>query len=301
MQGAFIPSANRIQLGIEWESMGKVRFISSKNNDFIIETAKLKQKKYRDEKKIFFVEGIKLFKEALSSDYRGKIKHIIIEESIFEYIIGKIKEITGINQSNIIQEFDIVTVTREVYVKITEEEAFQGVMCIIEKMPEKIALNYDKPVIILDSVRDPGNVGTVIRTAAAVGDFDIILSDDCADIYGSKTQRAAMGAIFRQNIKITENKAIEIEILKKNGYNIFAAHLKKNPQSIDEVMFTKKTAVIFGNEGNGLDDSIADLCDEKIIIPINQNSESLNVSVAAGIIMWEIKKSIKHKTENKLK
>ena len=282
--------------------MGNVKFISSKNNDFIIETAKLKQKKYRNEKNLFYVEGIKLLGEVLRSDYRDKIKNIIIEESIFNNVnnVNIVNNINNINDINNIKDiagkFEVVTVTEEVYKKITDEESFQGVMCVIEKMPENIgntALNYDKPVIILNSVRDPGNVGTVIRTADAVCDADIILSEDCADIYNSKTQRAAMGAIFRQNIKICKNMASEIENLKKNGYNILATCLNKNSRSIDEIVFNRKTAVVFGNEGNGLGDNIVDLCDEKIIIPVNKNSESLNISVAAGIVMWEIKRSIK--------
>ena len=91
-------------------------------------------------------------------------------------------------------------------------------------------------------------------------------------------------------IKISENIAEDIANLKKNGYNIFAAHLDKNSRPIDNIRFDSKTAVVFGNEGSGLDDEIVKICDEKIIIPINQNSESLNVSVAAGIVLWEIKK-----------
>ena len=180
--------------------------------------------------------------------------------------------------------------TREVYEKITDEEAFQGIMCVIEKPAGDVELSYEKPVIVLCSVRDPGNVGTVIRTANALCDVDIILSDDCADIYSGKTQRAAMGAVFRQSIKLSENVEKDIANLKKNGYNIFATHLDKNSRSICDVEFNAKTAVIFGNEGNGLDDNIVKLCGEKIIIPINQGSESLNVSVAAGIVLWEIKR-----------
>ena len=262
------------------------KFISSKNNDFIIETVKLKQKKYRTEKNLFYVEGVKLLEEALKSDYITKIKNIIIEESIFDDIIDIVNKIDVIDIND-----KVVTVTREVYKKITEEEAFQGVMCVIEKI-EMNNIKYDRPVIILSSVRDPGNVGTIIRTASAVGDFDIVLSDDCADIYGSKTQRAAMGAIFRQNIKICKNMPFDIENLKKNGYNIFATYLNENSRPINEIVFDNKTAVVFGNEGSGLENNIADLCDEKIMIPINQNSESLNVSVAAGIVMWEIRKGL---------
>jgi len=266
--------------------LGNVKFISSKNNDFIVETAKLKQKKYRAEKNMFYTEGVKLLKEAMGSRYKSKIKSIIVEESIFR----------GTDIQNIIKNCgncEIIEVTGEVYKKITDEEAFQGVMCVIEKdkTSENVNLNYNKPVIILDSVRDPGNVGAIIRTAYAIYDFDIILSEDCADIYNSKTQRAAMGAVFKQNIIICKNLYLEITNLKKSGYNIFAAHLDKNSNSVKEVEFNSKTAVIFGNEGNGLSGGIVSLCDKKIIIPINQYSESLNVSVAAAIIMWEMSKA----------
>ena len=258
----------------------KQKFISGRNNDFITEICKLKQKKYRNQKSLFYVEGIKLLKEVMDSKYRENIRYIIIEESIVD-------DITGLPA-----DADVTVVTNEVYKKITDEEAFQGVMCVLEKPGKEDLLSYEKPVVVLSSVRDPGNVGTVIRTADAVCDVDMILSGDCADIYSGRTQRAAMGAIFRQNIKISENLKEDIENLKKKGYNIFAAHLDKNSRSINDVKFSLKTAVVFGNEGNGLGDEIVKLCDEKMIIPINQNSESLNVSVAAGIVLWEMGKSL---------
>ena len=259
----------------------KQKFISGRNNAFITEICKLKQKKYRDRAGLFYIEGVKLLKEALDSDYKKKIRYIIVEENVAGDIIDLVGNINT----------EVTVVTNEVYKKITDEEAFQGIMCIMEKPELEIILSYDKPVILLGSVRDPGNVGAIIRTADAVCDVDIIISDDCADIYSGKTQRAAMGAVFRQNIKKSKNLVKDIENLKKNGYNIFAAHLDKNSRPIDEVGFDSKTAVIFGNEGNGLDDEIVKICDEKMIIPISQNSESLNVSVAAGIVLWEIRKA----------
>lgn len=259
------------------------KFISGRNNDFITGICKLKQKKYRNQTGLFYAEGIKLLKEALNSGYKKNIKHIIVEESVYDNIAG----ITD-------KKYEVVVVTKEVYKKITDEESFEGVMCVIAKPLEdaEAALAYKKPVIILSSVRDPGNAGTIIRTADAIcgNDIDIVFSGDCADIYSGKTQRAAMGAVFRQKIKISKNIKEDIENLKKNGYNIFAAHLDKNSRSINDVTFNSKTAVVFGNEGNGLDDETVKICDEKMIIPISRNSESLNVSVAAGIVLWEIRK-----------
>ena len=275
------------------------KFISGRNNAFITEICKLKQKKHRNQAGLFYVEGTKLFKEALDSGLN--IRHVIIAGDGGEADGGLrnliLRGETTANPRPAGTPFqkgalsaEIVTVTREVYAKITDEEAFEGVMCVIEKPAEDIKLSYEKPVIVLCSVRDPGNVGTIIRTANAIIDCDMILSDDCADIYSSKTQRAAMGAVFRQNIKISKNIAEDIANLKKNGYNIIASHLDRNSRPIGEVKFNAKTAVIFGNEGNGLDDETARLCDGKMIIPINQDSESLNVSIAAGIVLWEMRR-----------
>jgi len=266
----------------------KQKFISGRNNALIAEICKLKQKKYRNRTGLFYVEGVKLLKEALSSEYKKNIKYIIAEENIAGEIAGQARNDGGFNDGWF--NFDITVVTTEVYKKITDEEAFQGVMCVLEKPGKAAVLSYEKPVVILSSVRDPGNIGTIIRTAYAICDIDIILSDDCADIYSGKTQRAAMGAVFRQNIKISENLQEDIENLKKKGYNIIAAHLDKNSRRINDVKFNSKTAVIFGNEGTGIDNKTAELCDEKMIIPINKNSESLNVSVAAGIVLWEMGK-----------
>jgi len=262
----------------------KEKFISGRNNGFIIEISKLKQKKHRNQTGLFYVEGVKLLREALDSAYRDKIRYIICTEGIA--LPPSLRDTPLVNEGG----FEVITVTREVYKKITDEEAFEGIMCVIEKPDKHIILPYKKPVIILSSVRDPGNVGTIIRTADAIGDIDMILSEDCADIYSGKTQRAAMGAVFRQSIKISEDIKQDIENLRENGYNILAAHLDKDSRNIDEIEFNAKTAVVFGNEGGGLDDEIVKTCDGKIIIPMNPSGESLNVSVAAGIVLWEMRK-----------
>jgi TrmH family RNA methyltransferase len=255
--------------------MAEINFISGKNNAFITRLCKLKQKKHRDKTGLFYFEGSKLLKEALNSKYRDKIKYIVAEKNT----AARIADMT---------DFGLTVVTNEVYKKITDEEAFEGVMCVMEKTGDA-PLTYRKPIVILCSVRDSGNVGTIIRTADAVCDADIILSGDCADIYSSKSQRAAMGAVFRQNIKISKNIGEDIAILKKIGYNVFAAHLDKNSRPVDEIKFDAKTAVAFGNEGTGLDAEITEICGDKMIIPMNRGSESLNVSIAAAIVLWEMR------------
>ena len=268
-----------------------IKFISSRNNELIIEISKLKEKKYRDKSGLFCVEGFKLFCEAVKAAGRGyQIKHIFVIEEAADEALGYIQPIK--NKS---PDLSIIITTKDIYKKISTEEAFQGVMCVICKPAEEVRFSYQKPVIILDAVRDAGNVGTIIRTANALCECEFIFTHDCADLYNPKTLRAAMGANFYQKVKICKNinnMTNEVEKLKENGYNILAAFLDKNAKSIKDVEFNEKTAIIFGNEGKGISDDIIKLCDEKIIIPINQNSESLNVSIAAGIVFWEMNKKI---------
>ena len=269
-----------------------IKFISSKNNELIIDIGKLKEKKHRDKTGLFFVEGFKLFEEALRANSAGrgcKIKYILAVEDVAD-------EALRIAGDEI--EVSFIVTTKEVYKKISAEESAQGIMCVISKplSSEEIDLSYQTPVIILDAVRDAGNVGTIIRSANALCECEFIFTHDCADLYNPKTLRAAMGANFYQKVKICENLnniTNEVAKLKENGYNIFAAFLDKTAKSIEDVSFNAKTAVIFGNEGKGISDDILNLCDEKIIIPINENSESLNVSIAAGIVFWEMKKTKK--------
>ncbi|MCL2160059.1 MAG: RNA methyltransferase, partial [Oscillospiraceae bacterium] len=186
------------------------KYISSKNNAQIAQICKLKQKKHRDQTGLFYVEGAKLLKEALNSRYRENIRYIIATENMQSAVL----EITDV---------EMIFVADELYKKLSDESAPEGVMCVLQKPPEEGFVSYKRPVVALCSLRDPGNVGAIVRSADALGGFDLVLSGDCADIYSQKTQRAAMGAIFRQNIKISENIKKDIENLKKNGYNIFAA------------------------------------------------------------------------------
>lgn len=277
-------------------SKNNAKFISSKNNELIIEISKLKEKKHRDKTGLFFVEGFKLFHEILNASKHGyQIKHIISLDDVADEVEAILRKFAlsycQLKQNN------FIVVTNDVYKKITTEEAFQGIMCVIHKPShsEEITLSYQKPIIILDGVRDTGNVGTIIRTANALCECEFIFTHDCADLYNPKTLRAAMGANFYQKIKICENInnfKNDVEKLKENGYNICATFLDKNSKSIEDVNFNTKTAVIFGNEGKGISDDVLKMCDEKMIIPINENSESLNVSIAAGIVFWEMNKKI---------
>ena len=148
----------------------------------------------------------------------------------------------------------------------------------------------DEKALMLYSVRDPGNLGAIIRSAVAFGIEHIILSSDCADVYNSRTVRAAMGSLFKIRITTVADFASVIDAAKTNGRRIFAAELTDNAVAIDKVGLRAGDIFIIGNEGHGIDKSISALATGSVFIPICPETESLNASVAASVLMWEIGK-----------
>jgi len=140
--------------------------------------------------------------------------------------------------------------------------------------------------IVLENVQDPGNVGTVIRTASAMGTDVVILVGDCADLYSPKTVRATMGGIFRQTV--LEMSIDELNnYVNRNSLRLYGAALSDKAEDIRKVEM-RSLAVAVGSEGNGLSDELLNICDGQLIIPMRPDSESLNAAVAASIIMWEL-------------
>lgn len=145
--------------------------------------------------------------------------------------------------------------------------------------------------IILENVQDPGNVGTVIRTANAFGTDAVILCGECADLYNPKTVRATMGAIFRQRVLRMDIRAAKT-FAENNSLPLLGALLSERAESIENVSLSH-AAVAVGSEGRGLSIEATALCDGEIIIPMEAGTESLNAAVAASVIMWEMRKGIK--------
>ena len=143
-------------------------------------------------------------------------------------------------------------------------------------------------VIVLENVQDPGNVGTVIRTANALGMDAVLLTGSCASLYGAKTARAAMGALFRQCV-LELSLADTLALLKQNGLKLYGAALSDRAADVRDTDLTK-CAVAVGSEGQGLSRELLDACDGEVIIPMQPGSESLNAAVAAAILMWELAK-----------
>ena len=270
-----------------------MELITSKNNPRVMHASKLLKKKYREEYGEYLVVGRKLTAEA---SFCG-----IYAKTIFvtKNFLDKNEEFCRDIFEKIGQSAEIILTDDEILKKISGDESPDGIVCImgcIDKS-EKIDKIYNNTlcdgikggVIILDSVRDPGNMGTVIRTAYAFGTGLIIASPDCADVYSPKVQRGAMGAAFSQSL-ITKPTADAVKELRENGFSVYAAALHHNSLDIRDVKMNEKTAFVIGNEGNGLSEEIIDLCTGSVIIPIQEHSESLNAAVASAVIMWEMAK-----------
>ena len=142
-------------------------------------------------------------------------------------------------------------------------------------------------LILLYAMRDPGNLGAVVRSAVAFGADHIVMSADSADVYHPKTLRAAMGSLFRVKVTAVRDIGATVADLRKAGRRIFAAELTENAVPFPEISMTARDAVIIGNEGHGIPKELSLVCDGSVYIPISKATESLNASVAAALFMWE--------------
>ena len=252
--------------------------ITSKDNELIKHIRKLKDKKYRDESNEYVVEGVKLVEEAVKEN--AKIKQIIVcEDTTRTYEIP-----THIMLE--IARYECISVSNKIFNIITQVTNPQGIMAIIEKNAQDAQIDYSQDIIVvLDDVQDPGNLGTILRTVDSIGLNKIIVSKGTADAFNSKVVRSTMGAIFRIKIIEVENLAQEIKEMRKHHFKLMVTSLQTK-NSIYDIDFNKKIIVI-GNEANGVSKEIQDMADEKAKIPMLGRTESLNASVAAGVVMYE--------------
>ena len=270
--------------------------IMSRNNPTVKLAASLKDKKGRDAEGVFIAEGEKLTYEALEAGL--PVVKILVAESKAEKILSKLKELSlrGLGDNSAVQ-----VLGDDAFLKISTENAPQGVISIIKHLDffRQLDIIYKEEFsqkacgrsIALCSVRDPGNLGSAIRSAVAFGVEHIILSSDCADVYNPKTVRGAMGSLFRVKVTRVSDMKDYIFAMQANGRRVYSAELSDGAKSLGEVPLSKWDAVIIGNEGHGVPKDVSDACDGAIYIPISSKTESLNASVAAAIFMWEQSKN----------
>ena len=239
---------------------------SSKQNPLIKEIASLKDKKHRYNLGLYIAEGVKMVNEAIINGL--PIKYVVATETALPSITHG--------------DYELLTVTDSVLSYLSEEMTPQGALAVI-KIPN---LEVKKPsgnAIVLDGVSNPGNVGTIIRTACAFGYKDIYLIN-CADPFSGKTVRSSMSGIYFVNLYKTSYEEIKTIL---NGYKIIVADM--SGESLDDFIKPKNFAIVVGNEGNGISKEMFDIADCVVKIPMDENSESLNVAVASSIMMYKLK------------
>lgn len=242
--------------------------ITSKDNEIIKNIKKLKEKKYRLD--TYIVEGIKMVKEAISENQ--EIALIAIREDFkIDFDTKNIKT---------------VTISNKIFNDISDVKTPQGILAVIKKnQNNQIETNSDY-ILALDSLQDPGNMGTIIRTADSANINQIIINKTTVDPYSPKVIRSTMGAIYRTNIIEVEDLKATLKEMKLKGFQIITTDLKAT-QSIYDINYNNKTVVVIGNEANGVSQEILQTADKKVIIPMLGKTESLNASIAASIMIYE--------------
>lgn len=268
--------------------------IISRNNKIIKEVKSLNTKKNRDEENLFIIEGNKVIIEALK---KGVLpKYILCCENQIETFL-KSKSISGIDikkEKNTDNINDKIYITdNEIINDISDTNNPSGILAVFikEKPSIKKAILSNELLLILDRISDPGNLGTIIRSADAFGCKSIIMSAGCVDLYNPKVIRSSMGSILNLNICQDINLKKIIHKIKGLNKKVLAAHLDVEVNIKDNINFNN-TAIIIGNEANGIEMEIANMADKLLKIPITSNTESLNVAIAVGIILYESKRNI---------
>ncbi len=248
-----------------------MQIISSKDNEQVKYIKKLKDKKFRDEKSEYLVEGIKLVREAIEENVT--IKMIVVcedcdnEENMEQSLLYEIAK------------YNCIYVTKKIFDSITDVVNPQGILAVVEKGDSFDKIDYSEDIILaLDGIQDPGNLGTILRTADSVNLKQIILTKECADPYNPKVVRSTMGAIFRMNIIFVDDLQKTLQEIKKHKFETVATSLNTN-NSIYDIDYHKKVIVI-GNESKGVAKEIQESADKKVKIPMLGKTESLNASVA---------------------
>ena len=241
-----------------------MQIITSKDNETVKNIKKLKDKKYRDEAGLYIIEGVKMIEEAIVAN--AKIDKIVVCEECLK---------TGDIEQKLLYEiakYDCIYVNAKVFNFLTDVVAPQGILAVLEKPSKTEKIQYDQDIILaLDGIQDPGNLGTILRTADSVNLKQIIVTKTTADSYNPKVVRSTMGAIFKE--------------IKKNKFKVVVTSLDTN-DSVYDIEYNKKVIVI-GNEANGVSKEVQAIADNRVKIPMLGKTESLNASVATGIMLYE--------------
>lgn len=258
--------------------------ISSESNAQIKELVKLqKNARYRRKSKCFVTEGIKLTKEAAAY---GRLQRVYVGEKLYK------QEWDGKAEQEISREFSgasVEVVSESVLIQVSETVTPQGILGVVQ-MPEyslkEMVSSEKKLFLFLDDLRDPGNLGTILRTSEGAGMSGVILSKESVDLFNPKVVRATMGAIFRVPFVYVEDLSQVIREMKELGISVYGT-LMEGSEIYDKIDYREASGIVIGNEANGISPKVMESLTGRIRIPMEGSLESLNAAVAAAIVMYE--------------
>ncbi len=259
--------------------------ITSLNNDRVRKVVSyIEKNKARREDDVFVIEGMKMLREAPVLQVREV------------YVTEKFADEASEDDKEILWRYGAETVTAEVMKKMAATQTPQGVLAVVSQYHyalEEVLEGYNKDMgsaqpllLVLENIQDPGNLGTMLRSSEGAGVTGVILSKGCADMYNPKVVRSTMGSIFRMPFIYVEDLPNMVKELAQAGITTYAAHLK-GKKNYDEFDYTKPTAFLIGNEGNGLTKETADAASEYVLIPMKGEVESMNAATSSAILTFE--------------
>lgn len=250
--------------------------IESKENNLFKNTKKLKERKNRNKSSKYIIEGFRLVQEAFKA--KVDIDYLIVTEDsqdkIDQFLLNYITE-----------DIKVYKINGNLFKELVSTENPQGILAVINMNIMQIDSNGEF-YLLCDRLQDPGNLGTIIRTAHAANVKGIILTKGTVDIYNEKTIRSTMGSIFYIPIHYDDNNLSLVKSLKEDGFNLVVTSLDTDKDFFEEDL-RGKVILTVGNEGNGVSAEVLDLADTKVKIPMPGNAESLNVAIATSVIMYE--------------
>lgn len=249
--------------------------ITSTSNPQVKNLLQLKKKgRVRNEQDVFLVEGMKMFLEAP----KAQIHKVYLSQSLYR---EKGEELP--------RDLPVEVLEDRVFAAVSDTKTPQGILCVLKQFhykPEDLFAGKHPLLLLVEDLQDPGNMGTIFRTAEGAGADGIFLSRNCVDLYNPKTIRSTMGSVYRMPFVCVDRLEEVLPLLKERGIRTYAAHLQ-GKCSYDEEDYRAGCAFMIGNEGNGLSRELSEQADVWIRIPMHGQLESLNAAVAASILMYE--------------
>ncbi len=255
--------------------------ITSKDNKIIKYVKKLQtSSKFRREEGSFVAEGLRVCVEAALSG--ADIQYLLVTENALSKHKNALEPL--INSAS-----EVYLTGEKAMESACDTQTPQGVICVLKTLDNNIDFDtINNKYIMVENVQDPSNLGTILRTADALGINGVIITRDSCDVYSPKVCRGAMGALFRVPMMFIDNPSEFICQFNQTGQSYAAVVRDASP--VTGVDFKGNCLIVIGNEGNGITDATASACTSRITIPMSNNAESLNASIAAGILMWEMMK-----------